>query len=189
MINGYCFHNYLNLHTFLNSYKSNIFSSFPLRSAETFSFLLVLVSASHFFRQPPVQTFFFCSCSSSDLSFSSLSFRSAFLSFFCSSICTAERRVALFLVTLPFLPVSERHQEQSMREWPFFVYFLIFSILWVVPTNTGIFLHGLNYAEKAELSKCSWYFERKLGVTMHFSEIKKLQFDKKKAIQVHCSVF
>ena len=67
-----------------------------------------------------------------------------------------------------------------MREWPFFVYFLIFFILWVVPTNTGIFLHGLNYAEKAELSKCSWYFERKLGVTMHFSEIKKLQFDKKK---------
>ena len=67
-----------------------------------------------------------------------------------------------------------------MREWPFFVYFLIFFILWVVPTNTGIFLHGLNYAEKAELSKRSWYFERKLGVTMHFSEIKKLQFDKKK---------
>ena len=68
-----------------------------------------------------------------------------------------------------------------MREWPFFVYFLIFFILWVVPTNMGIFLHGLNYAEKAELSKCSWYFERKLGVTMHFSDIKKLQFDKKKS--------
>ena len=70
-----------------------------------------------------------------------------------------------------------------MREWPFFVYFFIFFILWVVPANTGIFLHGLNYAEKAELSKCSWYFERRLGVTINFSEIKKLQFDKKKAIQ------
>ena len=68
----------------------------------------------------------FCSCSSSDLSLSSLSFRSALLSVFCSSICTAERRVALFLVTLPFLPVSERHQEQSMRECPFFVYFILF---------------------------------------------------------------
>jgi len=43
----------------------------------------------------------------------------------------------------------------------------------VVPSNTGIFLHGLNYAEKAELIKCSWYLERKLGVTVNFSEIKK----------------
>ena len=33
-----------------------------------------------------------------------------------------------------------------------------------------------NYTEKAELSKCSWYPKRKLGVTMHFSEIIKLQF-------------
>ena len=39
-----------------------------------------------------------------------------------------------------------------------------------------------NYAEKAELllSKCSWYPKRKFGVTMHFSEIIKLQFGKKK---------
>ena len=36
-----------------------------------------------------------------------------------------------------------------------------------------------NYAEKAELSKCSWYPNRKLGVTMHFSEIIKLQFGEK----------
>ena len=36
-----------------------------------------------------------------------------------------------------------------------------------------------NYAEKAELSKCSWYPQRKLGVTMHFSEIINLQFGKK----------
>ena len=34
-------------------------------------------------------------------------------------------------------------------------------------------------AEKAELSKSSWYPKRKLGVTMHFSEIIKLQFGKK----------
>ena len=37
----------------------------------------------------------------------------------------------------------------------------------------------LNYTEKAELSKCFWYPKRKLGVTMHFSEIIKLQFRKK----------
>ena len=30
------------------------------------------------------------------------------------------------------------------------------GFLWVVPTNTGIFLHSSNYAEKAELSKCCW---------------------------------
>ena len=37
----------------------------------------------------------------------------------------------------------------------------------------------LNYTEKAELSKCFWYPKRKLGVTMHISEIIKLQFKKK----------
>ena len=37
-----------------------------------------------------------------------------------------------------------------------------------------------NYAEKQELCKCSWYPKRKSGLTMHFSEIRKLQFEKKK---------
>ena len=36
-----------------------------------------------------------------------------------------------------------------------------------------------NCAEKAELTKCSWYLKRKLGVAMHFSEKIKLQFRKK----------
>ena len=40
----------------------------------------------------------------------------------------------------------------------------------------GYFCAVQNYAEKAELSKCSWYPKRKLGVTMHFSEIIKFQF-------------
>ena len=44
----------------------------------------------------------------------------------------------------------------------------------MVPTNTGII-----QAEKAELSKCFWYPKRKLEVTMHFSEVIKLQFGKK----------
>ena len=46
-----------------------------------------------------------------------------------------------------------------------------------------------NHAEKAELSKCSWYLKRKLGVTMNFSEIIKQSFifGEKKAI--HCFVF
>ena len=42
----------------------------------------------------------------------------------------------------------------------------------------GYFCAVQNYAEKAELSKCSWYPKRKLGVTMHFSEKIKLQFGK-----------
>ena len=50
------------------------------------------------------------------------------------------------------------------------------GFLWVLPTNTGLILCGLKYTEKAELSKCFWYLKRKLGVTMHFSEIIKLQF-------------
>ena len=37
-----------------------------------------------------------------------------------------------------------------------------------------------NYSDKAKLSKCSWYPKRKLGVTMHFSEIIKLQFAKER---------
>ena len=47
-----------------------------------------------------------------------------------------------------------------------------------------LLIHGYycavkNYAEKAELnSKWSWYPKRKFGVTPHFSEIIKLQFEK-----------
>ena len=51
----------------------------------------------------------------------------------------------------------------------------------------GYFCPVQNYAEKAELCKCSWYPKRKLGVTMHVSEIIKLQFGKLNAI--HCFVF
>ena len=42
------------------------------------------------------------------------------------------------------------------------------DFLSVMLTNTGIFLRGLNYPEKVDLSKYSWYPKRKLGVTMHF---------------------
>ena len=42
----------------------------------------------------------------------------------------------------------------------------------------GYFCAVQNYAEKVELSKCSWYPKRKLGVSVHFSEIMKLQFGK-----------
>ena len=38
------------------------------------------------------------------------------------------------------------------------------GLLWVVPTNTGIFLRGLKLS----------------GVTMHFSEMTKFQFGKKR---------
>ena len=44
----------------------------------------------------------------------------------------------------------------------------------------GYFCAVQNYAKKAELSNCSWYPQRKLGVTMQFSEITKLQFGKER---------
>ena len=44
----------------------------------------------------------------------------------------------------------------------------------------GYFCVVQNYAEKAELNKCSLYPKRKLGVTMHISEIIKLQFGKER---------
>ena len=44
----------------------------------------------------------------------------------------------------------------------------------------GYFCAVQKYAEKAELSKCSWYPKRKLGVTTHFSEIIKLEFGKER---------
>ena len=47
------------------------------------------------------------------------------------------------------------------------------------PLIQGYFCVVENYAEKAELSNCSWYPKRKFGVTMHFSERIKLQFGKK----------
>ena len=55
----------------------------------------------------------------------------------------------------------------------------------------GYFCAVQNYAEKAELSKCSWYLKRKLGLAMHFSEIIKLQFNKKKMpyISLYFSTF
>ena len=44
----------------------------------------------------------------------------------------------------------------------------------------GYFCAVQKYAAKAELSKCSWYPKRKLGVTMLFSEIIKFQFGKER---------
>ena len=41
-------------------------------------------------------------------------------------------------------------------------------------------MQGYFCAEKADLSKCSWYPKRKLEVTMHFSKIIKLQFGKER---------
>ena len=55
------------------------------------------------------------------------------------------------------------------------------DFLSAVLNNTGIFFCAAqSYAEKAELSKCSWYPKRKLGVTTHFSEIIKLEFGKER---------
>ena len=47
------------------------------------------------------------------------------------------------------------------------------SVLWVVHSNTGIFLRGL------KLHQMLWYLKKKLEGTMHFSEIIKLQLRKK----------
>jgi len=37
-----------------------------------------------------------------------------------------------------------------------------------------------NYPEKVDLIKYSWYPKTKLGVTMHFSEILRFQFEKER---------
>ena len=42
----------------------------------------------------------------------------------------------------------------------------------------GYFCAVQNYADKAELRKCSWYPKIKFGVTTHFSEKIKLEFGK-----------
>ena len=42
----------------------------------------------------------------------------------------------------------------------------------------GYFCAVLNYADKVDLRKYSWYPKRKLGVTMHSLEINELQFEK-----------
>ena len=103
---------------------------------------------------------------------------------------------------LPFLPRSQRFvkgeaQETlcvlSLRTVPTFVTAHTFcasrdtrvSNGWCLPIQ-GYFCTVQSYAEKAELSKCSWYRKRKLGVTMHFSEMTKLQFGKN---AIHCFVF
>ena len=44
----------------------------------------------------------------------------------------------------------------------------------------GYFCAVWNYPEKVDLSKYSWYPKRKLGVTTHFWEIIKLQFEKER---------
>ena len=37
------------------------------------------------------------------------------------------------------------------------------GFLWVVPTNTGIFSHGLKIYGESKLSKCSWYLKKNWG--------------------------
>ena len=49
------------------------------------------------------------------------------------------------------------------------------GFLWVVPTYIGIFLSGFKISGESR----TWYLKRKLGVTMPFSEIIKLQFGEK----------
>ena len=46
-------------------------------------------------------------------------------------------------------------------------------------TNTGILVRGLKLSGETR-SWYSWYPKRKLGVTMHFIEIIKLQFEKER---------
>ena len=55
------------------------------------------------------------------------------------------------------------------------------AFLWVVHTNTGIFLHGLKLYGESRTYQMILVSQKKkkLGVTMHFSEIIKLQFRKK----------
>ena len=53
------------------------------------------------------------------------------------------------------------------------------SFLTVVPAKTHIFCATYNCVGKADIGKGFWNPKRKLGLTMHFSEIIELQFGKK----------
>ena len=46
----------------------------------------------------------------------------------------------------------------------------------MVPTNTGIFLRGLNLCGERRTLQVLVVSKKKIGVTMHFSEIIKLQY-------------
>ena len=59
------------------------------------------------------------------------------------------------------------------------------GVPWVVPTNTGIFKTMLR---KKTLASAFGTSKMKIGA-MHFSEIIKLQFEKKNAMLLHCFVF
>ena len=59
-----------------------------------------------------------------------------------------------------------------------------FRSLGAVPTNSKVFLSGLGYAGKEDLSKGYTNQKRKLGLTAHFSEIIKLRFGKNTAFIV-----
>ena len=53
------------------------------------------------------------------------------------------------------------------------------GFLWVVPSNTEIFLRGLILCGESNTWQVLLVSNRKFGVTMHFAEIRKLQFGKK----------
>ena len=59
-----------------------------------------------------------------------------------------------------------------------------------MPTNTGIFVRGLNLCRENRGSKCFGIQKENWGVTMHFSGKIKFQFrKKKKTIAIRCFVF
>ena len=53
------------------------------------------------------------------------------------------------------------------------------GFLWVVPTNTGIFLRGVKLYGERRTYQMLLVSQKKLGVAMRFSEIITLQFRKK----------
>ena len=56
----------------------------------------------------------------------------------------------------------------------------------MVPPNAKVFCEVYDYMGKADLSRGYWNPKRKLGVTMHFSEIFKLQPGKKMLTSTFC---
>ena len=50
---------------------------------------------------------------------------------------------------------------------------------WVVPANTGIFLRGLKLGGESRTYQTLLVSRKKIGGTIHFSQIIKLQFRKK----------
>ena len=92
------------------------------------------------------------------------------------------------LFTVYLLKLKKKTKQTNIKDGAYYCYCILriarySGFLWVVPTNTGIFARGLKLYRESRTYQMLLVPQKKkkkkLGVTMHFSEIIKLQFRKK----------